>query len=255
MGRGAWGAPIHTVHGVTKNHRVKNLPTMQETPSLIPGSGKSPGEGNGNPFQYPCLEKPMGRGAWGAPIHTVAHKDWATNTFPFHDSAAGGIVQPLIWELRSHAAHCVVKKMKDKNVSKEKLLGFPGAASGEEPTYLSVKKTDNTGVWFLGREDPLEKRRVTHSSVPAWRIPWMEEPGGLQSTGSQRVGHDWSTWHARTRCILKYSSRRINHSKIKQLKVIKEKWFNFCKTRSPGSSVYHKFFWSLAEFFLNCCLT
>ena len=51
-------------------HRVKNLPTMQETLSLIPGSGKS-GEGNGNPFQYPCLEKPMDRGAWGATIHTV----------------------------------------------------------------------------------------------------------------------------------------------------------------------------------------
>ena len=45
----------------------------------------------------------------------------------------------------------------------------------------------------LGWEDPLEKRMATHSSILAWRIPWMEEPGGLQSTGSQRVGHDWET--------------------------------------------------------------
>ena len=42
----------------------------------------------------------------------------------------------------------------------------------------------------LGGEDPLEKEMATHSSILAWRIPWMEEPGGLQSTGSQRVGHD-----------------------------------------------------------------
>ena len=47
-----------------------------------------------------------------------------------------------------------------------------------------------TWVRSLGQEDPLEKEMATHSSILAWRIPWMEEPGGLQSTGSQRVGHD-----------------------------------------------------------------
>ena len=41
-----------------------------------------------------------------------------------------------------------------------------------------------------GREDPLEKRMATHSSILAWRSPWTEEPGGLHSTGLQRVGHD-----------------------------------------------------------------
>ena len=50
-----------------------------------------------------------------------------------------------------------------------------------------------TWVQSLGREDPLEKEMATHSSILAWRIPWTEEPGGLQSTGSQRVGHDWVT--------------------------------------------------------------
>ena len=44
-----------------------------------------------------------------------------------------------------------------------------------------------TWVRSLGREDPLEKEMATHSSIPAWRIPWPEEPGGLQSTGSQRL--------------------------------------------------------------------
>ena len=47
-----------------------------------------------------------------------------------------------------------------------------------------------TWVQSLGGEDPLEKGMATHSSILAWKIPWTEEPGGLQSTGSQRVGHD-----------------------------------------------------------------
>ena len=45
-------------------------------------------------------------------------------------------------------------------------------------------------------EDPLEEGMITHSGILAWRIPWTEEPGGLQSKGSQRVEHDWSTKHS-----------------------------------------------------------
>ena len=48
----------------------------------------------------------------------------------------------------------------------------------------------DTRVPSLGREDPLEEGKATHSSLLAWRIPWTEEPGGLQSTESQRVGHN-----------------------------------------------------------------
>ena len=51
---------------------VKNLPAMQETWRLIPGLGRSSGEGNGNPLQYPCLENPMDGGAWLATVHGVA---------------------------------------------------------------------------------------------------------------------------------------------------------------------------------------
>ena len=47
-----------------------------------------------------------------------------------------------------------------------------------------------TKVRTLGQEDPLEEGKATDSSILAWRIPWTEEPGGLQSMGSQRVGHD-----------------------------------------------------------------
>ena len=48
-------------------------------------------------------------------------------------------------------------------------------------------------VQSLGGEDPLEKEMVTHSSILAWKIPWTEKPGGLQSMRSQRVGHDLET--------------------------------------------------------------
>ena len=51
----------------------------------------------------------------------------------------------------------------------------------------------DTRVWSLGREDSLEKEMATHSSTLAWKIPWTEEPCRLQSTGSQRVRHDWAT--------------------------------------------------------------
>ena len=47
-----------------------------------------------------------------------------------------------------------------------------------------------TQVQSLGKEDPLEKGMATHSLILAWKTPWTEEPGGLQSTGSQRVGHN-----------------------------------------------------------------
>ena len=50
-----------------------------------------------------------------------------------------------------------------------------------------------TQVQFLHQEDPLEKEMATHSGVLAWRNPWTEEPGGLQSVGLQRVGHNLAT--------------------------------------------------------------
>ena len=52
------------------------------------------------------------------------------------------------------------------------------------------QEMQETWVRSLGREDPLEEEMATPSSVLAWRIPWTEEPGGLQSMGPQRVGHD-----------------------------------------------------------------
>ena len=61
-------------------------------------------------------------------------------------------------------------------------MEFPGGSDG--------KAMQETWVQYLGQEDPLEKEMAIHSSTLAWKIPWTEEPGGLQSIGSQRVRHD-----------------------------------------------------------------
>ena len=63
---------------------------------------------------------------------------------------------------------------------------------GLELQYTNLVEQE-TWVRSLGREDPLEKSMATHSSILAWRIPWTEEPGGLQSRGLHRVRHDWAT--------------------------------------------------------------
>ena len=66
--------------------------------------------------------------------------------------------------------------------------GFPsGSAVKNLPTMQEME------VWSLGQEDPLEKEMAAHSSILAWEIPWTEEPGGLQSRGVIRVGHDLVT--------------------------------------------------------------
>ena len=67
-----------------------------------------------------------------------------------------------------------------KQVTNEN-LGCPGGSEVKASAHMR-----GTWVRSQGQEDPLEKEMATHSSILAWRIPWMEEPGGLQSTGSQR---------------------------------------------------------------------
>ena len=60
-------------------------------------------------------------------------------------------------------------------------------------TVMNPPAMQETWVQFLGREDPLEKEIETHASILAWRIPWTKESDGLQSMGSHRVRHDWTT--------------------------------------------------------------
>ena len=96
--------------------------------------------------------------------------------------------------------------VKESTCSAGSLGSIPGSgrSTGEGIGYLlqyswaslvaelvkNLPAMQETWVQSLGWEDPLEKGKATHSSILVWRIPWTEEPGGLQSMGSQRVGHD-----------------------------------------------------------------
>ena len=120
-------------------------------PSSIPESGRSPGEGNGNPLQYSCLENSMDRGAWQATVHGVAKSqtrlsdqqtDTRLNTRSYLQHAGSLVAAYAIW------ASLVAQLVKNPPAMRE------------------------TWVQSLGWEDPLEKGKATHSSILAWRIPW-----------------------------------------------------------------------------------
>ena len=114
----------------------------------IPWSGRSPGEEHGNPLQCSCLENPSDGGAWWAAVYGVAQGRTRLKRLS-SSSSSSGMRQPVAQMIKS----------------------------------LPAKQ--ETWVQSLGQEYSLEKEMATHSSILAWRIPWMEEPGRLQSMGSQ----------------------------------------------------------------------
>ena len=115
------------------------------------------GEGDGNLFQCSCLENPRDGGAWWAAVYGVTQS------------------RTRLKQLSSSS-------------SSQCSWGFPGGSDGNE----SACKVGNLDlIPGLGRS-PGEKNGY-HSKILACKIPWMEEPGRLQSMGSQRVGHDWAT--------------------------------------------------------------
>ena len=69
-------------------------------------------------------------------------------------------------------------------------------------TVKNLPAVRETWVWSLGWEDPLDEGMAAHSSILAWKIPWTEEPGGIQSTGSQRVRRDGVTAHRKSWVII-----------------------------------------------------
>ena len=94
----------------------------------------------------------------------------------------------IIWWWRKVKLFLVVFK-----TGRDKMLpwGFPGGASGKKPA-CQCRRLKEMWTQSLDQEDLLEEGMATHPSILAWRIPWTEEPGRLQATGSQRVGHHWS---------------------------------------------------------------
>ena len=93
-------------------------------------------------------------------------------------------------------------------------LDFPGGSVIKNPTAKW-----ETQVQSLGGEDSLEKQMATHSSILAWETPWTEKPGGLQSMGSQRAGHDLGTEQQRRQQILYFSLPLAGVSRLASLHV------------------------------------
>ena len=92
-----------------------------------------------------------------------------------------------VGEVSLNIQSIVCNKPVGQTSSVYKLWGIPVGASGKEPTCQCRR---HKRVQSLGQEDPLEEGMATHSSILAWRIPWIEEPGRLQSIGLQK-GQDW----------------------------------------------------------------
>ena len=101
--------------------------------------------------------------AWGKGKHSITFSCIHFHLFDFYNVSA------------------VKKKNQKELVNKY----FPGDSVIKKSTYQA-----GGVVWSPGREDPLEEEMANHSSILAWEIPWTEEPGGLQSMGLERVGHD-----------------------------------------------------------------
>jgi len=99
-------------------------------------------------------------------------------------------MEPETWHGGTWNYSCSPVWKLSKKGQKVILRGFMEVAFLVAQRIKHLPATQETGVQSLGWEDPLEKEMATHSSILAWRIPWTEEPGGLQSMGSQRVRHD-----------------------------------------------------------------
>ena len=97
--------------------------------------------------------------------------NWSLNTVKETNLIIKGKIRPLLWIEEGFPGSTVVKNLPAK------------------------QETQETQVWSLSWEDPLEKEMATHSSILAWEIPWTEEPGELQSMRSQRVGCNWAHTH------------------------------------------------------------
>ena len=89
-----------------------------------------------------------------------------------------------------------------------------------------MKETQEMWVWSLDWEDPLEEEMTTHSNILAWEIPWTEEPVRLQSTGSQRVGHNWA--HTTTTKVFQILFRVVLE------KILASSWITIYSTCSKG---------------------
>ena len=151
------------------------------------------GEGNGNPLQCSCLENPRDRGAWWAAVYGVAQSrtrlkrlsSSSSNDFSEVVQSCPALCDPVDCSLPGSSVHgifqAIVLEWIAININTPSLVA---------QTVKNLSTMRETWVQSLGWKDLLEKETAIHSSTIAWKIPWAEEPGRLQSMRSQRVGHD-----------------------------------------------------------------
>ena len=110
----------------------------------------------------------------------------------------------IFFQVSAHSGHWVnVTYWRNTFVSVHYFIwGFQGGAVVKNPLANAGDSRDTGSVPGLGRS--LEKEVAIHSSILAWIIPWTKEPAGLQSTGSQRIGHNWRTEHAHMYCFISF---------------------------------------------------
>ena len=114
-----------------------------------------------------------------------ANADWPRCSHLAHKQYTGFYSQVFrLWEPS-------VRNPRLVTLTKDALLYWPQLLVAQR--WRICLPMQETWIQSLGQEDLLEKEMATHSSILAWKIPWMEEPGELQSMGSQRVRHDWAT--------------------------------------------------------------
>ena len=140
---------------------------MQEKVGSFPGSGRSPEGGNSNPLLYSCLRNRMDRGSWRATAHGVT-KSWTQVS-------------------TEHKKNRLYNKQVSFKVAKEEAQMDETQASLVAQKVKTLLAMQETQFRSLDQEDLLGKETAMHSSILAWKVAWTEEPGGLQSMGSQRV--------------------------------------------------------------------
>ena len=198
---------------------VKNLPVMQETLGWIHGSGRFPWRREWllTPL---CLENSMNRGLWWATVHRVKRvwHDWESNTTYIHIvpimvpnryytygrcwiNLFIFIFSPsricYLWDMRNRLRQMPFCWFFSKSICHLQGRGWLSLVAQMVKNLTAMQENR---VWALGWEDPPEEK--THSDILAWKTLWTEEAGGIQSMGSQRVGHDWATNTQRRGCFL-----------------------------------------------------
>ena len=124
-------------------------------------------------------------------------------------------------------------------------MGFHSGSAVKNPP--TMQEPQETWLQSMGQEDPLEKGMATHSSILAWRIPWTEEPGGLQSIELQEVGHDWNDF-AHTHSL-------ENDKQPKELNWFLILWFdlNVKKREISKPTLKSSTIWTILKIFIIIC--